>query len=78
LLEPARAITACTYVVAGSAAVTIDRVKSRIVGTMMGVPIGLAFLPPCVDAAVPAARATGPGQAEAQIRHPQGGWRDDP
>ncbi len=45
LLESAWAITACTYVVAGSAAGTIDRVKRRIVGTMIGVPIGLAFLP---------------------------------
>jgi hypothetical protein len=45
LLESAWAITACTYVVAGSAAGTIDRVKRRIIGTMIGVPIGLAFLP---------------------------------
>jgi uncharacterized membrane protein YccC len=45
LLESAWTITACTYVVAGSAAGTIDRVKRRIVGTMIGVPVGLAFLP---------------------------------
>jgi uncharacterized membrane protein YccC len=45
LAQSAWAITACTYVVAGSATVTIDRVRRRITGTMIGVPIGLAFLP---------------------------------
>jgi Fusaric acid resistance protein-like len=45
LAESAWAITASTYVVAGSASVTIDRVKRRIAGTAIGVPIGLALLP---------------------------------
>lgn len=45
LVESAWAITACTYVVAGSRSATIDRVKRRIIGTMIGVPIGLACLP---------------------------------
>ena len=45
LAESAWAITACTYVVASSTAGTFDRVRRRIVGTMIGVPIGLAFLP---------------------------------
>jgi Fusaric acid resistance protein-like len=45
LEESAWAITACTYVVAGSASGTIQRVRRRILGTMIGVPIGLACLP---------------------------------
>jgi hypothetical protein len=45
LTQSAWAITACTYVVANSAAGTIDRVRRRIVGTMIGVPLGLACLP---------------------------------
>jgi Fusaric acid resistance protein-like len=45
LTESAWAITACTYVVAGSASATIDRVKRRILGTAIGVPLGLACLP---------------------------------
>jgi hypothetical protein len=45
LEESAWAITACTYVVAGSATGTIQRVRRRIIGTMIGVPIGLACLP---------------------------------
>jgi hypothetical protein len=45
LAESAWAITACTYVVAGSTSGTIDRVKRRIIGTAIGVPLGLAFLP---------------------------------
>jgi hypothetical protein len=45
LPESAWAITACTYVVAGSATGTAQRVRRRIVGTLIGVPIGLACLP---------------------------------
>ena len=45
LEESAWAITACTYVVAGSATGTIQRVRRRIIGTLIGVPIGLACLP---------------------------------
>ena len=45
LVESAWAITACTYVVASSPSATIDRLKRRIIGTLIGVPIGLACLP---------------------------------
>jgi hypothetical protein len=45
LTESAWAITASTYVVASSRAGTIERVRQRIVGTMIGVPLGLACLP---------------------------------
>jgi Fusaric acid resistance protein-like len=45
LIESAWAITAATYVVAGSASGTADRVRRRIVGTLVGVPLGLACLP---------------------------------
>jgi Fusaric acid resistance protein-like len=45
LTESAWAITACTYVVAGSASATIDRVKRRIIGTAIGVALGLICLP---------------------------------
>ncbi len=45
LAESAWAITACTYVVAGSATGTVDRVRRRLIGTMVGVPLGLACLP---------------------------------
>jgi uncharacterized membrane protein YccC len=43
--QSAWAITACTYVVAGSTAGTIDRVRRRIIGTAIGVPLGVACLP---------------------------------
>src|ERR1700761_8825909 len=45
LVESAWAITAATYVIAGSASGTIDRVRRRIIGTMLGVPLALACLP---------------------------------
>jgi hypothetical protein len=45
LIESAWAITACTYVIAGSASGTIDRARRRTIGTFMGVPVALAFLP---------------------------------
>ena len=45
LEESSWAITACTYVVAGSASGTMQRVRRRIVGTLIGVPLGLACLP---------------------------------
>jgi Fusaric acid resistance protein-like len=50
LVESAWAITAATYVVAGSASGTIDRVRRRIIGTMFGVPLALACLPLVVHA----------------------------
>jgi Fusaric acid resistance protein-like len=43
--ESAWAITACVYVVAGSATGTMERVRRRIAGTLVGVPLGLACLP---------------------------------
>jgi hypothetical protein len=49
LTESAWAITACTYVVSASAAGTIDRIRRRIIGTVVGVPIGLTFLPLTAD-----------------------------
>jgi Fusaric acid resistance protein-like len=45
LVESAWAITACTYVIAGTATGTTDRVRRRIIGTLIGVPVALAFLP---------------------------------
>ncbi|SEJ08249.1 Fusaric acid resistance protein-like [Paraburkholderia diazotrophica] len=43
--ESAWAITACTYVVAGSATGTVQRVRRRIIGTLVGVPLGIVCLP---------------------------------
>jgi uncharacterized membrane protein YccC len=45
LVEPEWAITACTYVVAGTAAGTAVRVRQRIAGTCVGVLLALACLP---------------------------------
>ncbi|MCJ2049291.1 FUSC family protein [Methylobacterium sp. J-070] len=45
LEESAWAITACTYVIGASTADTLDRVRRRILGTLVGVPLGLALLP---------------------------------
>ena len=45
LTESAWAVTACTCVVANSAAGTIDRVRGRILGTLIGVPLVPACLP---------------------------------
>jgi hypothetical protein len=45
LTESAWAIAACTYVVANTTAGTIDRIKRRIAGTLVGVPLALACLP---------------------------------
>jgi hypothetical protein len=45
LPESAWAITACVYVVATSAVGTAERVRRRIVGTFIGVPLALACLP---------------------------------
>ncbi|GJE13286.1 hypothetical protein FOHLNKBM_4349 [Methylobacterium longum] len=39
------AITACTYVIAASTAGTLDRVRRRILGPLVGVPLGLMLLP---------------------------------
>jgi uncharacterized membrane protein YccC len=45
LVEAVWAITACVYVIAGTASGTRHRVQHRIVGTLVGVPLGLLCLP---------------------------------
>jgi hypothetical protein len=45
LAESGWAITACVYVVATSAVGTADRVRRRIYGTLIGVPLGIVCLP---------------------------------
>lgn len=45
LQQSAWAITASTYVIAGSASGTADRVRRRIVGTLIGVPLGIVCVP---------------------------------
>ena len=45
LQQPAWAITACTYVIAGTASGTALRVRQRILGTWVGVLLALACLP---------------------------------
>jgi hypothetical protein len=45
MTESAWAIAACTYIVTNTSAGTIDRIKRRVVGTLIGVPLGLACLP---------------------------------
>jgi len=52
LVESAWAITACTYVVSGTTAGTIKRILHRILGTAIGVPLGLACLPIVPHAAI--------------------------
>jgi hypothetical protein len=45
LPESVWAMAACTYVVTGTAAGTVRRVRLRIIGTAIGLPLGLACLP---------------------------------
>ena len=45
LIESEWAITACVYVVAGTSSGTTDRVRRRILGTLVGVPLGLLCIP---------------------------------
>lgn len=45
LTESAWAVTASTYVVAGTSAATILRIRHRVIGTLVGVAIGIAFVP---------------------------------
>jgi hypothetical protein len=49
LQESVWAITACGYVIAGSRTGTADRVRRRILGTLIGVPLGLVMLPVAID-----------------------------
>ncbi len=48
LQQSAWAITASAYVIVGSASGTADRVRRRIVGTLIGVPLGILCLPICL------------------------------
>jgi hypothetical protein len=50
LIESAWAITACVYVIAGTSSGTWTRVRHRILGTLVGVPFGLACLPLAANA----------------------------
>ncbi len=45
LQESVWAMAACTFVVASTAAGTIARIRMRVIGTLVGVPLGLACLP---------------------------------
>jgi uncharacterized membrane protein YccC len=45
LVEPAWAITACVYVVSVSRAASLQRIRRRLLGTAVGVPLGLACVP---------------------------------
>jgi hypothetical protein len=44
------AVAACTYVITNSTATTLARIRSRIFGTMVGVPLAIALLPLALDA----------------------------
>ncbi|MGA7410277.1 MAG: FUSC family protein, partial [Bryobacteraceae bacterium] len=48
LQQSAWAITASTYVIVGSASGTADRVRRRVSGTLIGVPLGILCLPICL------------------------------
>jgi hypothetical protein len=52
LTESAWAITACTYVIASSRSGTLERVRRRILGTVIGVPLGLVCLPLAIHAPI--------------------------
>lgn len=45
LTQSAWAITACAYVVANTMDGTLDRIRRRVLGTIVGVPLGLVCLP---------------------------------
>ena len=50
LPESAWAITACVYIMTATRAETIRRARHRIIGTLVGVPVGLACMPIAVHA----------------------------
>lgn len=45
LTEPLWAMAACTFVITGTAAGTMTRIRQRVIGTSIGLPLGLACLP---------------------------------
>jgi hypothetical protein len=51
LVKSSWAITACTYVIASTTSATIDRVRRRLIGTAIGVPLGIVCLPLAAHAA---------------------------
>ena len=52
LTQSAWAMAACTYVVTSTAAGTIARIRQRVIGTAIGLPLGLACLPVAEHAAI--------------------------
>ncbi len=44
LVQSVWAITACTYVVANSTEMTLKRIRHRVIGTTIGVPLGIALV----------------------------------
>lgn len=52
LVESVWAITACTYVVANSTEMTLKRIRHRVIGTALGVPLGIALITIAPQAAI--------------------------
>ncbi len=52
LVESVWAITACTYVIANSTEMTLRRIRHRVVGTALGVPLGIALITIAPHAAI--------------------------
>jgi hypothetical protein len=52
LVESVWAITACTYVIANSTEMTLRRIRHRVVGTAVGVPLGIALITIAPHAAI--------------------------
>jgi hypothetical protein len=52
LVESVWAITACTYVVANSTELTLKRIRHRVIGTFIGVPLGIALITVAPNAAI--------------------------
>ena len=50
LTESAWAVTACVYVITVTPQGTLERARHRIVGTLVGVPLGLACMPVAAQA----------------------------
>jgi len=52
LTESAWALAACTFVIANTSAGTVARIRQRVIGTAIGLPLGLACLPLAEHAAI--------------------------